>query len=188
MKILGTRKAIQDALSYAYTADSSMAEYLTYLCKIDKTKTTGTHQFALAMQFAKIRAAINDQKQPIPAWLHYAYGPDLEAAQKSRQKRTVALMLAAELTPVPASLKKRDRIEKLCYCAVEDYRMGLFLGKILPQSEYAKSMGVYFNHWGRDWAGLQARALEILRGLDSDGIGRVSVTVREIREAEEQTA
>jgi hypothetical protein len=100
----------------------------------------------------------------------------------------VALMLAAELTPSPASLKKRERIEKLCYCAVEDYRMGMFLGKTLPQVAYAEAMGVYFNHWDRDWAGLQSRALEIIKGLDSDGIGRVSVTVREIRDAEEQTA
>ena len=185
MKILGTRIAIQDALSYAYTPDNSMAEYLTYLCKIDKTKTTGTYQFAMAIQFAKIRAAINDQKQPIPAWLNYAYGPDLEAAQKARHKRMVALMLAAELTPAPVGLKRRERIEKLCYCAVEDHRLGLFLGKTLPQSEYAAAMDIHEQNWWRDWADLQSRALEIIKGLDSDGIGRVSVVVREIREAEE---
>ena len=87
MKILGTRKAIQDALAYAYTADSSMAEYLTYLCRVDRTRKTGIEQNVMAIQFAKIRAAINDQRQPIPAWLHFAYGPDLECAQKGRQKR-----------------------------------------------------------------------------------------------------
>lgn len=187
MKILGTRKAIQDSLAYAYTADSSMAEYLTYLCRVDKTRKTGIEQNVMAIQFAKIRAAINDQRQPIPAWLHFAYGPDLECAQKGRQKRTLGLMLSHRLYDPPISLKRRDRIERLCMCAAEDYRMGLFMGKTLPVIAYCDEMEVRENNFHRDWLSLRDQVLEMIKGLDSDGIGRVSATVREIRESEELT-
>ena len=188
MKILGTRKAVQDALAYAYTADSSMAEYLTYLCRVDKTRKTGIEQNVMAIQFAKIRAAINDQRQPIPAWLHFAYGPDLECAQKGRQKRTLGLMLSHRLYTSPISTKRRDRIERLCMCAAEDYRMGLFMGKILPQTEYATAMEVRDDNFQRDWAKTRDRVLEMIKRLDSEGLGYVSVTVREIRESEEHIA
>lgn len=188
MRILGTRKAIQDSLAYAHASNSPITEYLTYLCKIDKTHNTGTAAFALSMQFAKIRAAINDQKQPIPSWLHYAYGPDLEIAQKWRQKRMVARMLSLQLFTPPIAIKRRDRIERLCMCAVEDYRMGLFLGKTLPKVVYCELMDVHASNWDRDWGKLQAKALELIKALDSDGIGGVSVVVRMIREAELEIA
>jgi hypothetical protein len=185
MKITSTRQMIQIALGAAYPGDTGMAELLDYLTRIQHTQNTGLEKMVADIQLAKIRAAINDQKQPIPAWLHFSYGPDLESAQKSRQLRTVALMLAAGLTPSAANIKKRERIERLCYCAVEDYRLGLFLGKTLPQVAYAEAMGVHPNHWDRDWGRIQDAALGRIRELDADGIGRVSVTVREIREAEE---
>ena len=187
VKILGTRKAIQDALAYAYTDDSSMAEYLDYLCRVDKTRKTGMEQHVMAIQYAKIRAAINDQRTPIPQWIHFAYGPDLECANKGNQKRILALTLSLRLYSPPITVKRRDRIERLCECAAEDYRMGMFLGKTLPQVEYAKAMEIKPDQWQRDWEGMRQRVLDMIKGLDSDGIGHVSTVVREIREAAEQT-
>lgn len=186
MRIRGVRNAIQDALAYAYTADSSMVEYLDYLCRVDKTRKTGIEQNVMAIQFAKIRAAINDQKAPIPQWLHFAYGPDLECANKGSQKRTLALMLSHKLYKPPISTKKRDRLEQLCHCAAEDYRLGVFRGQRLPIIEYCKPMDVHQSNWDRDgWEALREKAMDLIKGLDSDGLGRVSITVREIREAEE---
>ena len=188
MKILGTSKAIQDALAYAYTADTSMSEFLDYLCRVDKTRKTGVEQHVMAIQYAKIRAAINDQKAPIPQWIHFAYGPDLECSNKSNQKRALSIMLSLKLYIPPISTKKRDRIERLCACAVEDYRMGMFLGKTLPQVIYAEMMEVRDDNFQRDWAKLRDKVLEYIKRLDSDGIGHVSTVVREIREAEEETS
>ncbi len=188
MKILGARKAIQDALAYAYTADSSMYEYLTYLCRVDKTRKTGMEQHVMAIQYAKIRAAINDQKAPIPQWINFAYGPDLEVSNKPSQKRALSRMLALQLINGHISEKKRDRLERLCGCAVEDYRVGMFLGKTLPQVVYAELMNVRDDHWQRDWEPYRQKALDIIKRLDSDGIGRVSIVVRDIRESERETA
>ena len=185
VKIMGTRRAIQDSLAYAHLSANGMAEFLTYLCKIDKTHKTGIEQNVLALQFAKIRAAINDQRAPIPQWLNYAYGPDIEQSDKSRQCRLVGLTIAARLTPSPCSLKRRDRMQQLCKLAVEDYRLGMFMGKTLPVSIYVESMEVLENNFARDWAPSRDDAFEIIKGLDSDGVGHVSKVVREIREAEE---
>lgn len=182
--IRGTRNAIQDALAYAYQADSSMKEYLTYLCRIDKSTTTGSAQFVRAMQFAKIRAAINSQKQPIPAWLHYCYGPDLASENKARQRRTLSLMLSLRLYTPPISVIRRERIERLCLCAVEDYRMRILHNRSLSNAAYAGHMGTSSDHWRRDWTALQDQALDLLQQWDSHGIGGVSATVREIRDAD----
>lgn len=185
MNIFGTKQAIQAALSYAYTADTSMSEYLDYLCTIDKTRKTGIEQNVMAIHFAKIRAAINDQQAPIPQWIHFAYGPDLEHVNKPRQKRTLSLMLARKLNnPGPKNIKRQERLEKLCACAVEDYRMGIFMQKKLPVDFYCAGMGVLQNHFERDWASIRKKVLEMIKKLDLDGIVKVSETVREIREAE----
>lgn len=185
MKFLGTRKAIQDALAYAYLADSRMAEYFDYLCRVDKTRKTGIEQNVMAIQFAKIRAAINDQKSPIPQWIHFAYGPDLEIVNKSRQKLTLALMLSLNLYKPLINIKKRDRIERLCGCAVEDYRLGLFRNQRLPIVVYCEIMEIHQSNWERDsWEKLREKAMELIGSLDAQGIGNVSVVVREIREAE----
>lgn len=189
MKILGTRTAIQNALAYAYTADSSMSEYLDYLCRVDKTRKTGLEQNVMAIQFAKIRAAINDQKAPIPQWLHYAYGPDMECIDKGNQKLTLGRMLAKKINFLPMTIKKRDRLERLCMCAVEDYRLGIFRGQRLPIVVYCEIMEVHQSHWDRDgWEKCREKAMELIGNLDSEGLAKVSITVREIREAEEEIA
>lgn len=184
MNIFGTKTAIQQALAYAYSADTSMAEYIDYFCRVDKTRKTGIEQNVMAIHYAKIRAAINDQKAPIPQWIHFAYGPDLEHVNKLRQKRMLGLMIARKLYNMKFSFKRQDRIEKLCMCAVEDYRMGIFLHKKLPVFAYCEYMGVLDNNFERDWSWARDRALEIIKKLDSDGVIKVSETVREIREAE----
>lgn len=197
MNIFGTKQAIQAALAYAYTADTSMSEYLDYLCSIDKTRKTGIEQNVMAIHFAKIRAAINDQKAPIPQWIHFAYGPDLEHTNKPAQKRTLSLMLARKLNnPGPISLKRQERLEKLCMVAAEDYRLGLFMGargdvdkdedrpKKIPVVVYCQVMGVLEENFSRDWARIREKVLRIIKNVDSNGIIKVSKTVREIWEAE----
>lgn len=182
--ILGTRRAIQEALGYAYASDSSMSEYLTYLCRIDKSPGNGTEQFARSMQYAMIRAAINDQSQPIPAWLHYCYGPDVEAAQKGRQQRMVGIIISAKMAKGPMKVVRRERIEKLCLMAVEDYRLRTLNDKELPSVEYAKLMGTDPSNFVRDWGGMRNDALAELNTIDATGVAHVSITVKQIREAE----
>ena len=195
MKILGTRKAIQDALAYAYPADSSMAEYLDYSCRIDKSRRTGIEQHVMAIQFAKIRAAINEQPAPIPEWLYYCYGPDLELANKSKQKRLISQMLAPKLHKMYVSPFKRDRLEKLCLCTIEDYRLGLFSAQRLERQDltkarrlpivvYCELLDVHDNHWTRDWEAYRKKAMGLIGDMDDKGISHVSIIVREIREAE----
>lgn len=183
MKIMGCRTAIQDALAYAYTGSNQLAEFLTYLCKIDKSTSTGTAQFALTLQYARIRAGISDQRYPIPEWIMYAYGPDLADSQKDHQKRRIALTIAESLTPSVCSLKRKTRLVELCALAVEDYRLGMFLGKTLPNRVYSDALEVREDNFPRDWGKSRDQALEQIKRLDNEGIANISIIVREIREA-----
>ena len=183
MRIASTREMIQLALGAPYSGDSALAEMLAYLTRIQHTQNTGLVKLVIDIQLAKIRAAVNYQRAPIPQWLFYAYGPD-EVANKASQKRLISHILALKLHTLPISTKKSDRLEKLCLCALEDYRLGLFRGQRLPILVYAEIMDVNADNFARDWSKYQEKALDLIKSLDSDGVGHVSVTVREIREAE----
>ena len=184
MRITNTREMIQVALSAPYPGDTSMAELLAYLTRIQHTQNTGLEKMVMDIQLAKIRGAINDQKAPIPAWLHYSYGPDLEVANKVAQKRLVGRMLAQKLYKLPIMAKKRDRLETLCACALEDYRMGIFRAQRLPIVVYCELMEVDGKNWTRDWESYRGKAMALIESLDAVGVGYVSGVVRQIREAE----
>ena len=186
VKIMGTRRAIQDALGYAHNSTNILAEYLDYLTKIEKTHHLNTYQNVLAIQFAKISDAVNSQKPHIAAWLHFAYGPDIdeESAKKQRQMAMVAQTITATLAKPVCSIKRRDRLHRLCGLAVEDYRAGLFLGKTLPDVLYSEVIDVSPTHFVRDWGKDKTAALELVKKYDSEGVAGVSETVKAIREAE----
>ena len=69
MRIASTREMIQLALGAPYSGDSALAEMLAYLTRIQHTQNTGLVKLVIDIQLAKIRAAVNDQRAPIPQWL-----------------------------------------------------------------------------------------------------------------------
>lgn len=184
MRIFDTPHMIQIALGAAYPGDTSMSELLDYLTRIQHTQNTGLGKMVMDVQLARIRAAINDQRDPIPQWLHYCYGPDLEAANKINQKRFLSRLLALRIHAPTNALKVRGGMERMASCALEDYRVGLFRGQRLPVVVYCEMLDTREKDFNRDWGRYRQRALDIIHGIHTEGLAHVSGVVVALREAE----
>ena len=183
---MDTRQAIQQALAYAYLGVSPTASLLTYLCPIDRSPGSPGYQIAMAVQSAKIRGAINDQPKHIADWLNFCYAPDVEAIHKPIKQACVATVLANTASIGPYSVKRADRMRTLLYLAVEDYRVGMFMSAGLPVAAYLDVMGVNGAHWARDWEPFRRKALMKIKDFDNEGVAKVSIVLRAIREAERE--
>jgi len=180
----GTRAAISDALAFAYLGSTQIAGYLTYLCRIDKSNGIESYQMAMEIQLAKIRAAVNAQPEPINLWLAYCYGPDVQAINKPAKQALIAKQVTAKAFNGSGGHRKANRLAAIAYMAVEDYRIGQIMGKELPVSAYLDFAEIPVSNWYRDWEPHRRKALMQIKSYDLDGIGKVSVVVKQIREAE----
>lgn len=183
MRIFDTPHMIQVALGSAYPGDTSMAELLDYLTRIQHTQNTGLAKMVMDVQLAKIRTAVNDQHDPIPQWLHYCYGPDLEIVDKISQKRLLSRFLALRIHAPTNAIKVRTGMEKMASCALEDYRLGLLRGQRLPVMVYCELLGSREKDFNRNWGRYRQRAMDILHGIHTKGIAHVSGVVQALREA-----
>lgn len=181
---MNTRDAIQHALAFAYEGVTQTASYLTYLCPIDRSAGSQGVQIARAVQSAKIRAAISAQEPHIEAWLLYCYGPDVEAFRKQDKHAHIASTVAQEAFKGPNGHKKHKRLQEIAYIAVDDYRVGLLMGRELPVSTYLEATGVPAANWARDFEKHRREALMVLKRYDSIGIGNVSIVVKNINDSE----
>jgi hypothetical protein len=180
----GTREAIQTALAYAYLGNTITAEFVRYLCPIDRSPANPATMMAYAVQMAKIRAAISEQPSSIRNWLYICYGPDVESLQKGNKRHKLAHTILSNGHYGPMGTKRKGRLEKMALLAIEDARMGILMTREMPKTIYCDELGVNDHNWARDWEPYRRTMLIKLRDMDSDGIGRVSVVVRAIREAE----
>jgi hypothetical protein len=183
-KFGNTREAIQNALAHAYLGNTNTANFMDYGCPIDKSSGNASYIMATAVQMAKIRAAISAQRPPITAWLLLCYGPDVQAMNKGDKQRFLADTIKQEAFSGPSSIKTAGRLLEIAMTAVEDYRIGLLMGKELPVASYLEATGISPSNWARDWEPRRREALMILKRYDMDGVGRVSVVVKQIRESE----
>jgi len=180
----GTRATISDALAIAYMGNTQIAGYLAYLCRIDKSDVDQSSLMARAVQLAKVRAAVSEQPEPINLWLQYSYGPDVEAMNKPKKQAMIASQIASDAFQGNRIHKRANRLAAIAYMAVEDYRMGLLMGKEMPVSQYLEFAGIPEGNWYRDWQPHRRTALMKLKSWDDNGVARVSMVVRAIREAE----
>lgn len=185
---MNTRQAIQDSLAFAYLGNTATASFLTYLCRIDRSPPDPGYIVAMAVQSAKIRAAVNDQPEPISSWLNYCYAPDVEAINKPLKQAHIADTLITELLHVEqCSHKKAGRLAVIAHIAVEDYRIGQIMGRELPPSSYTEPTGINPANWSRDWEKYRRKALMRIKSFDIAGVAKVSETFKAIREAEEDS-
>lgn len=182
--IRNTREAISHALAFAYEGATATANYLSYLCPIDRSPNSQGLQIAMAVQSAKVRAAVNDQPFPISDWLNFCYGPDVEPLNKPLKHAHIAATVTQEAFNGHRSHKRAGRLDQIAYIAVQDYRVGMIMGRELPVSVYLEATGIDGAHWSRDWAKFRRDALMRLKSYDIAGVGRVSIVVKEICEAE----
>lgn len=178
-----TRDAIQHALAFAYEGSTATANYLAYLCPIDRSPTSQGLQIAMAVQSAKIRAAVNEQPSPINDWLNLCYGPDVEAFNKPSKNAHIAAVVTKEAFS-GHNRRKADKLYKIAYIAVHDYRVGVLMGRELPLAPYLEATGTSDKNWSRDWEKYRRDALMRLRSYDTDGIAQVERVVRAICKAE----
>lgn len=183
--IRNTREAITHALAFAYEGATATANYLDYLCPISRSPNSQGLQIAMAVQSAKVRAAVNDQPHPISDWLNYAYGPDCEAFSKPLKQANIAATVTKEAFNGHNG-SKIAKLSQIAYIAVLDYRAGLLMGRELPVSAYLEATGASAANWARDWAKFRREALMKLKSYDIAGIGRVSIVVNEICDAEQR--
>lgn len=181
--ILSTRTAICDALAHAYTGNTATGDFQTFGCRIDRSTGNAAYLMAIAVQYAKIRAAISECAPHIRDWLYYAYGPDVESLRKDSRHAALASTVTQEAFHGPMSHRKVGKLSKIAYIAVLDYRVGQTMGKSLPVSEYTNAIGYTSSQWARDWEPYRRAALNVIGSYDKDGVARVSITVRAIRKA-----
>ena len=185
--IRNTREAIQHALAYAYEGKTATANYLDFLCPIDRSPSSEGYRIAIAVQSAKIRAAVNGFKDKnISDFLNYVYGPDVEAMHKQQKQHDLAASVARRAFNGSYSGKKTSRLAAIAWLAVEDTRMGILMGRAMPQTQYIEATGIGQNHWYRDGEPSRRLALHVLSGFDNTGVGIVSITVRAICDAESE--
>ena len=183
--VRNTREAIQTALAHAYLGNTNTANFTTYLCPIDSSPGNAAYIMANAVQMAKVRAAVNGFKDKnISDFLNYVYGPDVEAMHKQEKQQNLAHTVALRAFNGSYSGKKATRLKQIAWLAVEDARMGILMTKPMPQVQYIEATGIGQNHWYRDGEPFRRKALEVLSGFDKTGVGIVSITVRQICEAE----
>lgn len=182
--IRNTRDAITNALAFAYMGNTQTASFLDYLCPISKSAGSQGLQIALAVQFAKIRAAVNDQPHPVNHWLSYCYGPDVEPLNKPLKH---AILTATVTTKAfnGHHPRKASRLQQIAYMALQDYRVGVIMGRDLPVSAYLEATGINGAHWARDWEKYRRDALMVIKGYDTKGVGYVSTVVKAICDAED---
>ena len=186
--IRNTREAIQVALAHAYLGTTNTANMSTYGCPIDRSSGNAAYIMANAVQMAKVRAAVNGFKDKnISDFLNYTYGPDVEAMQKHDKQRNLANTVTAKAFNGSYRGKKVDRLGKIAWLAVEDTRIGILMGKALPVSAYIANTDINPTTWSRDWAKYLRDALMVLKGFDHIGVSMVSITVREICDAEKDS-
>ena len=182
--LLNTREALQHALASAYEGNTATANFLSYLCPIDKSPGSPGYAIAMAVQSAKIRAAINDQPSPISDLLLYCYAPDVEAINKTVKRLKIAKSIIDDVFHGKHGYKKSDRLAVIAYIAVDDYRIGLTMGHVLPPAAYTEAAGIPPANWARDWEKHRRAAVARIQSMDNAGVARVSQTCRAIREAE----
>lgn len=185
--IRNTREAISHALAFAYEGATATANYLDYLCPIARSPNSPGLQIAMAVQSAKVRAAVNDQPNPISDWLNFCYGPDVEPLNKPLKQAHIAATVTKEAFNGHRSHKRAARLDQIAYIAVHDYRVGMIMGRELPVSVYLETMGIDGHNWARDWEPRRRDALMCLKSYDIAGIGKVSIVVKEICEAEKNS-
>jgi hypothetical protein len=183
---MDTRQAIQQALAYAYLGDTNTANFQTYGCPIDNSPGSQGYQIAMSVQSAKIRGAVNGQPPHISDWLNFCYAPDVEAIHKPVKQAHVASVVASTAFTGPYSIKRAGKIGTLLYLAVEDYRVGMIMGRELPVASYLEGMGISGAHWSRDWEPIRRAALMKIKGFDQEGVSTVSIVLRAILEAERE--
>jgi len=178
MKLGATRQAIHDALTWAWRQKQEMGivKWLTYLTKIESSFRTNDWQTADFLEIGWILAAINSQPPHTIGWLRWCYGADEN--QFDQQQIAVWLYMHNFL-----GLPKPDRYRALCRCAVDDSRLRMRRQgeKSLPIEAYAHEMGMDPSHWARDWHRKQRVLFEQIGAIDSDGVGRISIVIRQLR-------
>mgnify|MGYP001563880307 FL=1 len=185
--VRNTRQAIQTALAHAYLGTTNTANFTAYGCPIDRSSGNAAYIMANAVQMAKIRAAVNGFKDKnISDFLNYCYGPDVEAMHKQQKQHDLAASVARRAFNGSYSGKKTSRLAAIAWLAVEDTRMGILMGRAMPQTEYIATTGIGQNHWYRDGEPNRRLALNVLSGFDKTGVGIVSITVRAICDAESE--
>jgi hypothetical protein len=184
--IRNTREAISHALAFAYEGATQTANYLDYLCPISRSASSQGLQIAMAVQSAKVRAAVNDQPHPISDWLNYCYGPDVEPLNKPLKHINIATTVAKEAFNGHQSHRKAGTLAKIAYIAVQDYRVGQIMGRELPVASYLEATGLHPAHWSRDWEPRRREALMALKRYDIAGIAKVSIVVKAICDAESE--
>lgn len=177
MRLNGTRQAISDALAWGYLQkqQGGIVEYLTYLCKIQKSHK----QYDPNLDFLEagyICAAIHALPGPLPCWLEFCYGPD--------DSKTIQTILSArlrfDLFPM-SSARKHERLLRLTEAAIEDYRLGQTVTKVFHVALYAERMGVNADQFERDWGDKKRKALNAIRIWDMESVGQISRMVRALK-------
>ena len=80
--------------------------------------------------------------------------------------------------------KRKARLEKMALLAVEDARMRVLMTREMPKTVYCKELGANQDNFARDWGKCLKTMLDQLFSMDKDGIGKVSMVVKSIRDAE----
>lgn len=182
--IRNTREAISHALAFAYEGATATANYLDYLSPIDRSPNSQGLQIAMAVQSAKVRAAVNSQPTHIADWLNFCYGPDVDSFNKPTKQAHIAETVAKEAYNGRSIHRNGAKLLQIAHIAVQDYRVGVIMGRELPVSVYTEAMDYHSSQWARDWEPYRREALMVLKSYDIAGIAKVSIVVKEICEAE----
>lgn len=179
-----TREAISHALAFAYEGATATANYLDYLCPVDRSPNSQGLQIAMAVQSAKIRAAINSQPPHIADWLNFCYGPDVDSFNKPEKQAHIAGTVANQAFNGKNIRRNGSKLMKIAHIAVQDYRVGVIMGRELPVSVYTEALDYHSSQWARDWEPYRREALMVLKSYDIAGIAKVSIVVKAICDAE----
>ena len=176
MRFDSTRQAIHDALAWGYLKrESGLTEYLTYLCKIDKSGTTRDNCVDM-LEAGYILAAISKLPPHIQSWIRFGYGYDDSRIIQS----VVASYIRFHLWPI-SEAKKHERLIAMAKKATEDYRLRVWQNKQMPIIAYCQDMGVNEKNFKRDWGNRLDQCLDLLKLMDSDGVGRISPVVKALK-------
>jgi hypothetical protein len=177
MKLTSTRQAIHDALSWGYLqkSENGIVEYLTYLCKIQKSQRQNDPNLDF-MEVGYICAAIDTLSKPLRGWLEFCYGPE--------DSKSINIILGGYVWNMMFKISNAKRYAKqraLCECAVEDFRLGVMQHKTLPIQIYSDRMEVSESNFSRDWGDQRRQCLRVVQVWDTEAVGHASRMIKSLR-------
>lgn len=172
---LTDREIIHLALTHGWSC--SEWELERYGCKIVRSISPPSSEIlADLMEASRICAAVLTQPKPINYWLQFCYGDDSDLNWHWHGKQVCWYLVGR------FSHGWNDTLIRLTWMAVEDARKRMNEKPGATEEVLRAGMNCLPWQWDQLYRKRFRKYLDKLTWWDRDGVGRVSITIRQVRE------